>query len=89
MCDRDKSYGNQHEGDSNGKTALIVIDIQNDYFPKGKMELHQADQALKQINLIEALFLETKQPIIYIQHIFDQSNAPFFGALVTLSCIQV
>ena len=62
------------------KTALIVIDVQNDYFPKGKMELYQAEQALKQINLLENAFLQNKQPIIYIQHIFDQPNAPFFEA---------
>ena len=62
------------------KTALIVIDVQNDYFPKGKMELYQAEQALEQINLLEDAFLKNQQPIIYIQHIFNQENAPFFAA---------
>lgn len=62
------------------KTALIVIDVQNDYFPKGKMELYQAEQALKQTNLLEDVFMANHQPIIYIQHIFNQENAPFFEA---------
>jgi nicotinamidase-related amidase len=60
------------------KTALIIIDVQNDYFPQAKMELYQAELALKQINLLEDTFLKNKQPIIYIQHIFNQPNAPFF-----------
>ena len=29
----------------NNKTALIIIDIQNDYFPGGTMELVSADEA--------------------------------------------
>lgn len=62
------------------KTALIIIDVQNDYFPQAKMALYQAELALKQINLLEDAFLKNKQPIIYIQHIFNQPNAPFFEA---------
>jgi hypothetical protein len=32
--------GNKHEkGELYMKTALMLIDIQNDYFPKGTMEL--------------------------------------------------
>jgi len=26
------------------KTALLIVDIQNDYFPKGKMELEGASR---------------------------------------------
>lgn len=44
------------------------------------MELYQAEQAVKQINLLENAFLENEQPIIYIQHIFNQPNVPFFEA---------
>ena len=62
------------------KTALLVIDVQNDYFPQGKMELFCAEQALKQINRLEDTFIENGQPIIYIQHIAQQPNATFFEA---------
>lgn len=62
------------------KTALLVIDVQNDYFPQGKMELFCAEQALKQVNRLEDSFIKNDQPIIYIQHIFNQENAPFFEA---------
>lgn len=60
--------------------ALLVIDVQNDYFQGGKMELFQAEQALQQINALEDYFIQTQQPIIYIQHIFEGENAPFFQA---------
>ncbi|WP_089605461.1 cysteine hydrolase family protein [Acinetobacter piscicola] len=62
------------------KTALLVIDVQNDYFPQGKMELFCAEQALKQVNRLEASFIKNDQPIIYIQHIANQPNASFFEA---------
>ena len=60
------------------KAALLVIDVQNDYFPQGKMELFQAEQALKQTNHLEDEFIKNNQPVIYIQHIVHQVNAPFF-----------
>lgn len=62
------------------KTALLVIDVQNDYFPQGKMELFRAEQALIQVNRLEDTFIKNDQPIIYIQHIANQPNAPFFEA---------
>ncbi len=62
------------------RTALLVIDVQNDYFPQGKMELFQAEQALTEINRLEDEFIKNNQPIIYIQHIFAGENAPFFQA---------
>lgn len=62
------------------KTALLVIDVQNDYFPQGKMELFRAEQALIHVNRLEDTFIKNNQPIIYIQHIANQANAPFFEA---------
>lgn len=62
------------------KEALLIIDVQNDYFPAGKMELFQAEQALQYINRLEDEFIQHQRPIIYIQHIFDGENAPFFQA---------
>lgn len=60
------------------KEALLIIDVQNDYFPKGKMELFQAEEALKRINVLESLFNERQLPIIYIQHISYMDDAGFF-----------
>ncbi|GBG96519.1 cysteine hydrolase family protein [Lactococcus termiticola] len=60
------------------KQALLIIDIQNDYFEDGKMALNRPEEALKQINRLEDRFTAEKQPIIYIQHIKHMKNADFF-----------
>lgn len=62
------------------KQALLVIDVQNDYFPKGKMPLDHPEEALKKINQLENMFLEKQLPIIYIQHIKKGGDAAFFKA---------
>ncbi|RZI49214.1 cysteine hydrolase family protein [Lactococcus kimchii] len=60
------------------KQALLVIDVQNDYFAGGKNELYQPDFALVQVNMLEEKFLAEGQPIIYIQHIKHWAQADFF-----------
>ncbi|KRM95478.1 hypothetical protein FC19_GL001792 [Liquorilactobacillus aquaticus DSM 21051] len=65
------------------KQGLLVIDVQNDYFAKGKMELVLPEAALKKINQLESYFLRHNLPIIYIQHIKHEKNAAFFEADTT------
>lgn len=60
------------------KTALIVVDIQNDYFPNGKMELVGTDVAARNAGRLLASFRESKRPIFHIQHI-NGPNALFFA----------
>ena len=38
------------------KQALLVIDVQNDYFAGGKMVLEHPDLALEKINDLETFF---------------------------------
>ncbi|MFW1952865.1 cysteine hydrolase family protein [Acinetobacter beijerinckii] len=59
------------------KQALLIIDVQNDYFKNGKMELINPDNALAKINQLEDHFFYNNLPIIYIQHI-NPSAASFF-----------
>lgn len=59
------------------KQALLIIDVQNDYFKNGKMELVNPDDALNKINQLEDHFFYNHLPIIYIQHI-NPSTASFF-----------
>ena len=51
------------------KEALLVIDVQNDYFPGGTNELHNPYEA--EARIIELITESRKcgRPIIYIQHI--------------------
>jgi nicotinamidase-related amidase len=60
------------------RTALILIDIQNDYFSGGNMELANIDNAAR--NAIQLLyrFRNLKFPIFHIQHISKSTNATFF-----------
>lgn len=62
------------------KQALLAIDVQNDYFPNGKMELYQPLMALAKITQLEKHFIQKNLPIIYIQHVKHKQNANFFEA---------
>jgi len=60
------------------KSALILIDIQNDYFPGGKWELHKIeDSAANAVRLLEQA-RGAKQMIVHVHHEFLIENPPFF-----------
>ncbi|WP_070963856.1 cysteine hydrolase family protein [Vibrio sonorensis] len=62
------------------KTALVVIDLQNDYFPQGKYPLWNTDNTLNQVLKMIALANEKGMPVIHVQHVADPALglAPFF-----------
>ena len=60
------------------KTALLVIDIQKDYFPGGKMELVNPLQAAQKAYMLLQCFREHGQKTVHIQHIALKPNATFF-----------
>jgi len=60
------------------KTALIIIDIQNDYFPGGTMELVEAKKAALKAKQVLSYFRENKLTVIHVQHIALQDGATFF-----------
>jgi nicotinamidase-related amidase len=56
-------------------TALILIDIQNDYFPGGGGTLHEPIAAsLKARSLLDH-FRQTHQPLVHIQHVAIKPGA--------------
>lgn len=59
-------------------TALLVVDIQNDYFPGGAMELAGADQAGACANQVLDAFRKKALPIFHVQHISTHPGATFF-----------
>jgi nicotinamidase-related amidase len=60
------------------KQALILVDIQNDYFPQGKWPLVGADAAADNaVRLIEA-FRDAGDSVVHIRHEFTSEDAPFF-----------
>lgn len=60
------------------KQALIVVDIQNDYFPHGKWPLVGADAAADNAARLIAAFREAGDSVIHIRHEFTSAEAPFF-----------
>lgn len=60
------------------KTALLLVDIQNDYFPGGKMELSGSPEAAEKAAAILAEFRTKNLPVIHIQHIAARPGATFF-----------
>ncbi|WP_392561982.1 cysteine hydrolase family protein [Orbus sturtevantii] len=61
------------------KQALLIIDIQNDYFSKGKMPLVNPDTALNNTLKLQSVFRGQNMPIFYIQHIKQDLDADFFA----------
>jgi len=59
-------------------TALLVIDIQNDYFPGGKFPLVKPLEAAKKAYELLQCFRETTGHHIHIQHISLEPTASFF-----------
>jgi nicotinamidase-related amidase len=58
--------------------ALLVIDIQNDYFPGGKMELVGSAAAALQAARVQRHFRERGLPVINVQHVAKGPSATFF-----------
>jgi nicotinamidase-related amidase len=58
--------------------ALLLIDIQNDYFPGGAMELAGSPEAGTQAGKLLQVFREKALPVIHIQHISTRPGAAFF-----------
>jgi nicotinamidase-related amidase len=61
-------------------TALILVDIQNDYFPGGAMELVAPAAAAAQAARLLSAFRSRGLPIFHIQHVAIRPGATFFRA---------
>ncbi|MDF3002068.1 MAG: isochorismatase hydrolase [Bacillota bacterium] len=61
--------------------ALLVIDLQNDYFPGGKFPLWNTEKTLKNVLTAIERANHKRIPVIHIQHIADPERgmAPFFN----------
>ena len=64
------------------KTALVLVDFQNDYFSsfkEAKYQLNKTEEAsTNALNLLEK-FREKKMNIIHVKHEFESLDAPFFA----------
>lgn len=59
-------------------TALLIIDIQNDYFPGGAMALEGADAAGENAGKVLGKFRKDGLPVIHVRHLSVRPGATFF-----------
>ncbi len=60
------------------KQGLVLVDIQNDYFPGGKMALVSMEQAAQNARRLLQRFRSDGEPVFHIQHISARPGATFF-----------
>jgi nicotinamidase-related amidase len=60
------------------KQALLLVDIQNDYFPDGKLELAGSLEAGEKAKALLTSFRDRELPVIHIQHLSVRPGATFF-----------
>lgn len=58
--------------------TLVLIDIQKDYFPKGRMELVNPIKASENAKKLLDAFRSRKYPIVHVRHISTSESASFF-----------
>ena len=61
------------------KTGLIVVDVQNDYFTGGSMELAKMDAAAANCARLLEFFRQQQAEIFHLQHIATREGATFFA----------
>ena len=60
------------------KRALLLVDIQNDYFPGGSNELHQPEEAAAHASETLTFFRSHSLPVFHVRHISVRPGATFF-----------
>jgi nicotinamidase-related amidase len=60
------------------KTALLLVDIQKEYFPGGKVPLKGPEEASLNARRLLDSFRETGRPVVFIQHMNTRAGAATF-----------
>jgi nicotinamidase-related amidase len=58
--------------------ALLIIDIQNDYFPGGRFPLVEPEAAAEAAGRVLGAFREKGEAVVHVQHVWDAEDAAFF-----------
>lgn len=66
------------KGRGSGMRALLLIDLQMDYFPGGRMPLTGAQAAVSNAGILLARFREAREPVFHVQHVSSRPGATFF-----------
>src|SRR5436190_17783787 len=57
--------------------ALVIVDIQNDYFPGGRNPLEGPEQAAANARELLDGFRASGEPLVHIQHAWDAPDAEY------------
>lgn len=58
--------------------ALVLVDIQNDYFPGGTMQLVAMDEAAANARTVLNSYRASTSPVFHVQHLAASPEATFF-----------
>ena len=58
--------------------ALVLVDIQNEYFKGGKMELHRPEQAAENAARALGYFRVAGLPVFHVRHVSERPGASAF-----------
>lgn len=58
--------------------ALLLIDLQNDYFPGGSNSLVNSTEAVMNARSVLQIFREKHMPVFHVQHIATRPGSTFF-----------
>jgi len=59
-------------------TALLIIDLQNDYFPDGSLPLAGIEEAAARAAELLAAFRAAGRPVVHLQHLSIRPGSTFF-----------
>jgi len=57
--------------------ALLIVDIQNDYFPGGAFPLVEPEAAATAARRLLDSFRSAGEPVVHIRHVWDEPDAEF------------
>jgi nicotinamidase-related amidase len=57
--------------------ALVIVDIQNDYFPGGANPLEGPEAAAARARSLLEAFRGSGEPVVHVQHVWDAPDATF------------
>lgn len=60
------------------KTALLLIEIQNDYFPNGRMPIEKSTYVAAKAKQLLQAYRAREWPVIHVQHISTRPNDTYF-----------